>query len=299
MYSFANKAPIFNHLDGTAECRSRRDTTWPAKAGHKYLSITAGTTLPPSEGLHRGRLKVRTEGQRRASLCRNLVTRVSAVSDSHPADCECQFSLRRALTGVNRYRLLIAVPLIGLCACNKPQTTQTASTSGATTTLSPSSYTPRIGVAVSTATRTCMAIHNGNLTNGAAVTLISPTAPPSYVPGTVSGIAQQPCPITQTVDTTVSNYSIDVQGPIPKLTPLIAVLGTPVVTTNANNVPQADVDQTGHPVSFRACSADNGIHLTVWSGDPLKGTMLWHGFYYEAGNPGTAPPCAPGEMPAG
>jgi hypothetical protein len=153
-------------------------------------------------------------------------------------------------------------------------------------------------VGVSTGSRTCISIHNGNLTNGAAVTLIEATAPPKYVPATIAGVAQQACPVTQNLDTTVSNYNVNVQGPIDKLVPLIGVLGTPVITINSNNVAQSDIDQSGHPVSFRACSAQNGVHLTVWSGNPLSGTLLWHGYYYDSGNPGVGPPCTPAEMPA-
>jgi hypothetical protein len=184
------------------------------------------------------------------------------------------------------------------CACSKQQGTQSTSAINAASSASPASYTPRIGTGVSTGSRTCAAIHNGNLTNGAAVTLVSPMTPPTSVTGTITGVAQQPCPITQNVDTTASNYNIDIQGSVPKLTPLIVLVGTPPVTIDSNNVARADLDQTSHPVSFKACSVDNGLHLTAWSGDPLKSTMLWHGFYYESGNPGTAPACTPAEMPA-
>jgi hypothetical protein len=144
-----------------------------------------------------------------------------------------------------------------------------------------------------------MAIQNGNLSNGSPVTLIFPMQPVSFVQASVAGVSQnQPCPISQNVDTTMSNYNIDLKGSIPKLTPFIVVLGTPVVTLNSNNVAQTDLDQNGRTESFRACSADNSVHLTVWDGAPLTGKLLWHGLYYETGSPNVGPTCTGAEMPA-
>ena len=192
---------------------------------------------------------------------------------------------------------LIVLALLGASACNR--NTQSTGTVAPTSVITnPASYTPRIGIGVSTSARTCIAIQNGNLANGNVITLISPIAPVTFTPATVSNVSQQACPITQNVDTTVSNYNVTPQNPVPKLTPMIAVVGTPAVTLNANNMAQADLDQNGHAELFRACSADNGIHLTVWSSTPLQSTMLWHGYYYESGNPGVGPPCTSPEMPA-
>jgi hypothetical protein len=130
------------------------------------------------------------------------------------------------------------------------------------------------------------------------VTLISPIVPVTFTAATVSNVSQEPCPITRNVDTTVTNYNVTPQDPLPKLTPVIAVIGTPAVTVNTNNSAQADLDQNGHVEMFRACSADDGVHLTMWSGTPLQSTLLWHGYYYESGNPGIGPSCAPLETPA-
>jgi hypothetical protein len=188
--------------------------------------------------------------------------------------------------------------VVAITACNKSPSGTGAATTTSSVAASPASYTPRIGIGVSTNSRTCIAIRNGNLSAGSTVTLISPLAPVTSTQATIAGVAQQACPITQNVDTTVSNYDVTPQGPVQKLSPMIAVLGTPVVTVNSNNVAQTDLDQNGQTETFRACSADNGIHLTVWKGAPLQGALLWHGYYYEAGNPGTGPPCTPAEMPA-
>ena len=194
---------------------------------------------------------------------------------------------------VNRLGLLATV-VVMLVACTSRQNPESKSVSPDR----PDTYTPKIGLGVRTAARTCFAIHNGDLTSGTAVTLVFPLAPIRAVQGAVSNLSKEPCPISQNVDTTVSNYDLDVKASIPNLAPFIVVLGTPAVTTNTNNVAQADLNQNGQTQTFRACSADNGIHLTVWSGAPVQGKLLWHGLYYESSNPNIGPSCAPAEMPA-
>jgi hypothetical protein len=200
------------------------------------------------------------------------------------------------LIRVKPLSILLVLATLTTASCNKTSNTGTA-TATSSVSSAPASYTPRIGIAVATNSRTCVAIRNGNLTTGTVITLISPVAPVSSTQATVSGVSQEACPVTQNVDTTVSNYTVTPQSPLQKLTPTIAVLGAPPVSVN-NNVPQADLDQNGQAETFRACSADNGIHLTVWKGAPLQGTLLWHGYYYEAGNPGVGPACTPAEMPS-
>jgi hypothetical protein len=192
----------------------------------------------------------------------------------------------------------LALATLLLCGCGKGNNSQTHSAASVAA-AEPASYTPRIGIGVSTAARTCFAIHNGNLSVGSPVTLVSPLPPLMVVQATVGPVSQnQPCPIAQNVDTTVSNYNLDVNGSVPKLTPFIVLVGTPGVTTNSNNVAQTDLDQNGRTQTFRSCSADNGIHLTVWDGPPLTGKLLWHGSYYESTSPNVGPTCTAAEMPA-
>jgi hypothetical protein len=193
--------------------------------------------------------------------------------------------------------LLIALSFAS-CGRNGNSTTGTATVSNSGASPAPASYTPRIGIAVSTAARSCLAIHNGDLTSGTIITLISPISPVSFAQGEIGGVAQQPCPITQNVDTTVSNYTIKLKNPVEKQTPMIAVVGAPAIIVSSNNVAQADLDQNGHTESFRACGTGNGIHFTVWNGAPLTGTLLWQGEYYDPSGASGIPACTPREVPA-
>lgn len=197
-------------------------------------------------------------------------------------------------------QITAAALLLFLISCNSPKPAETGANSTATagTSAAPATYTPRIGIAVSTNGRTCLAIHNANIAPSTPVTLVSPMPPQTFTQAEIAGPSQSPCPVSKEVDTTVSNYDMHVsQGSVPKLTPLIVVLGasTPFSMGPNNNV-LADLDQNGKRETFRACSGNDGIHLTVWSSNPLDGTLLWHGYYYEPSNPGLGPSCTPKEM---
>lgn len=41
-----------------------------------------------------------------------------------------------------------------------------------------------------------------------------------------------------------------------------------------------DINKDGTLESFRDCTSMEGVHLTIWSGEPLKGTRLWHAYFY-------------------
>jgi hypothetical protein len=100
------------------------------------------------------------------------------------------------------------------------------------------------------------------------------------------------------VDPTESNYDLKFAdgSTLPKMTPLIAVVGSAGAFSVApNSNVSANLDQDNKTESFRACSASDGVHLTVWSGNQLDGTLLWHGYYYEPGNTGAGPACTPKE----
>jgi hypothetical protein len=46
-------------------------------------------------------------------------------------------------------------------------------------------------------------------------------------------------------------------------------------------------------VRIRSCASVEGLHLTLWNGEPLKSTRLWHGYYYVGYD--MVPNCEPGD----
>jgi hypothetical protein len=180
-----------------------------------------------------------------------------------------------------------------LAACTRKNPETGAQSSALSPSPPPASYIPRLGVAVSTGSRTCVAIQNANLASGSPVTLVTPTLPQSFTQGQIGAASQSPCPVSQDVNPALSSYDVQVSGAsLPKLTPLIAALGTSAPFSLQNNTVQADLDQNGKTEFFRACSANDGVHLTVWSSAPTTGTAIWHGLYYEPnGGAAIGPPC--------
>jgi len=186
--------------------------------------------------------------------------------------------------------VLFAAVLAMSCTKKNPETG--AQSSALSPSPAPASYLPRIGVAVSTGSRTCIAIQNANIASGSPVTLVNPMLPQTFTQADAGATAQSPCPVAQDVNPAFTSYDLHVTGAsLPKLTPLIAVLGTSAAFSQQNNNVQADLDQNGKTEFFRACSANDGVHLTIWSGTPTTGAVIWHGFYYDPNNAAAGPPC--------
>lgn len=189
-------------------------------------------------------------------------------------------------------RLIVVFATVVAISCTRQNPQTGAQSSALSSNPAPATYLPRIGVAVNTGSRTCVALQNSNVATGNPVTLVTPTLPQSFTQAEIGAASKAPCPILQNVNTALSSYEIQgTGGSLPKLTPLIAVLGTSGAFSQQNNNVQADLDQNGKTESFRACTTNDGVHLTIWSGAPTTGSILWHGFYYEPDNASAGPPC--------
>jgi hypothetical protein len=191
----------------------------------------------------------------------------------------------------------VATTSVLLLSCKKPTETNSQAAASAS---APVDYSSRIGVAVRTASRTCVAIKNAAVQRNSPVTLVLPVSPQRFIEAQISGPADSPCPITEEAAPEMNNYEISLPASsnLPELTPMIAVVGSAASSSFLleNVSVQADLDQIHGKNTFRACGANDGIHLTVWRGIPVTGTRVWSGYYYEAGNPGTLPTCTAAEL---
>jgi hypothetical protein len=192
-----------------------------------------------------------------------------------------------------------AIPIlltgVVLLSCGHRNTPSGAATSEALSN-SPANYSTRVGITVKTPSRTCLAIQNATLTPETPLVIVSLLPPQTYLSASIKGPSPSPCPITEEVQPGVSSYEIQVPpGSIP-VSPTMAVVANASVFHSTNNMVQSDLDQNGKMQSFRVCSSNDGVHLTLWSGQPLEGKLLWHGYYYEASNPGLGPQCTPREL---
>jgi hypothetical protein len=79
----------------------------------------------------------------------------------------------------------------------------------------------------------------------------------------------------------VFRYSFKVtQGTLRRAAPAFAIanLSQPLKTTEGDV--GADMDGDGRTEFFRACTSAEGLHMTIWKGNPLEGQRKWHYYYY-------------------
>lgn len=43
---------------------------------------------------------------------------------------------------------------------------------------------------------------------------------------------------------------------------------------------RTDLDRDGIPEHYRICASSEGVHLTVWAGEPPGGRRIWHHYHY-------------------
>jgi hypothetical protein len=60
------------------------------------------------------------------------------------------------------------------------------------------------------------------------------------------------------------------------------MLGIAVLADSAAALDGArtDLDQDGVAEHYRSCASTEGVHLTVWAGEPHTGRRIWHAYYY-------------------
>ena len=199
--------------------------------------------------------------------------------------------------------------LIALCcllaACNSNRKeaqrySQVAKPSSESGQASPQSgdYSKRVGLAMNSSGKTCLTVHTADVADGSTVTLIIPESSQRFVQGKVTEKSKDPCPFSSPGDKSVVSYGVDVDGSVPSMTPLIAILGSGVFAVD-NKAVTVDMKQDGNLETFHACSTGNEIRLTAWSGkNPLSGTMTWHASFPDTANSGKTSACTKQEMAA-
>ena len=87
-------------------------------------------------------------------------------------------------------------------------------------------------------------------------------------------------------------YDLAIEGK-PTL-PAIAVVGFHGQFQKQGKWWWADLYGDGRREFFRSCTSSEGLHFTVWSGQPLTGTLLWHQYHYLGYD--VEPNCSPAEF---
>jgi hypothetical protein len=59
----------------------------------------------------------------------------------------------------------------------------------------------------------------------------------------------------------------------------VAVAGRPAVRTAGHEV-RLHLSDRIREARVRSCTSSEGLHLTLWSGVPLRTSRLWHAYWY-------------------
>jgi hypothetical protein len=136
----------------------------------------------------------------------------------------------------------------------------------------------RAGVASTVHGRSVLAMAGSPLAAGTRLTLVTPDAPQKVQGAVVVRMVADADDMK--VRTPGPYYEIasgDEGQPLPELA--VVVLGGPPVNRVANAV-SLHIDETLPDVRVRACRSMEGLHLTLWTGEPLKAPRVWHLYYY-------------------
>ena len=139
-----------------------------------------------------------------------------------------------------------------------------------------SSAEPRIGVAASRRDQACVAMPGSPLVAGSIVTLIQPSRPQSVRTVTVDGVAE--CPALAEALIAGPYYSIRPFASDP--TVWIAIAGKPGTREISPGVVAVRLRAAQAEAQVRSCTSNEGLHVTVWAGAPLRSRRLWHQYVY-------------------
>jgi hypothetical protein len=140
----------------------------------------------------------------------------------------------------------------------------------------------RIGVAeVGNKGDGCLTIMNASLQGNDEITLITLENPQSFIKTKIVNKLSQSCSQNTEIPQNASFYSFQVSNNNDEIIrPTIAIAGFNGSLKVTNGRVRADLNGDGRLESFRLCTSNEGLHLTVWIGEPLNGERLWHEYYY-------------------
>ncbi len=162
------------------------------------------------------------------------------------------------------------------------------------------SFNSHVGAAEMTSkTEMCLVIPNDNLAEGDEVSAIFADEPKSQ--SLINVVIEKKLDKcgrkNHDVLSEVFYYSLkvidgnyDFESEYQELNPVaIAFVGNSQPVNLKSGVASADLNGDGKGEYFRACTSNEGVHLTVWSGQPLKSKRQWH--WYVGLSFDTVPSC--------
>ena len=158
----------------------------------------------------------------------------------------------------------------------------------------PWDYQQHVGVVIAIAQPPCLTIGGPSLAADTSVDAVDPqtsTVRRAIVVGPSESCARGGD------SSALRSYALRFQGDS-STTPFIGigVVGASQPIRVRNGAAAADLDGDRRDEFFRACTSQEGVHLTIWSDRPLDGVRRWH-HYYSLGYD-VSPTCTPAEVAA-
>lgn len=161
-----------------------------------------------------------------------------------------------------------------------------------------SSLDEQVGVAYRDSQNTLLLdIPNSDIEEGTPVAIF---APPEYSLFCCAKVGQMSRPGAPTVqqgifdNASTSTYRLEMDQENNDIRFGFAVADPAGVFSGESGKVSVDLNRDGVQETFRDCTSHEGVHLTIWSGEPLKGSKLWHAYFYLGYD--TAPSCVQADV---
>jgi hypothetical protein len=148
----------------------------------------------------------------------------------------------------------------------------------------PWSFAEHIGIAAQRSGKECLEIRNSFLAPDSPVRLVN-TAEPQTIEKARIVSRDESCRDPNAPDPELQPYAIGLdQTSAHGFAPVIAIVnygaGWEEGGEKHGGPVAADLDGDGKLEHFRSCASAEGIHLTVWTGQPITGILRWHQYHY-------------------
>jgi hypothetical protein len=154
----------------------------------------------------------------------------------------------------------------------------------------------RAGVLATSAGHSVLALAGPDLAPGTPLTIVDVNEPRHVQRAVIVG----------RVDEARTLAPHNVEGPYYQIAPepaadtlpdlAIAIVGRADVQ-RTDSMPALRLRGPETTIRVRSCASTEGLHLTIWDGEPLKSRRLWHAYYYLGYD--LTPDCQPGDYANG
>ena len=144
----------------------------------------------------------------------------------------------------------------------------------------PWSFEEHIGVASQRSGKECLEIMNSSVAANSLVYLVSTAEPQTFEQGTIVS-REESCrnPYAETPEAQAYEIKLAQKSTLGFM-PAIAIVDFGGAWEKRGALVEANLDGEGQAEYFRSCTSNEGIHFTVWTGQPITGILRWHHYRY-------------------